>query len=76
MFFPSHRPNLTAFDPHRLWSQVTQAINAKDMEWATEAKSTVEDAQREEKKRREESGQQYVPRFFELKDGRWSPKLA
>lgn len=45
------------------------------MEWATEAKSKVEEAQREDRKRREEKGEQHVPRFFELKDGRWVPKL-
>lgn len=45
------------------------------MEWATDAKSTVEEAQREDRKRREEKGERHVPRFFELKEGRWVPKL-
>lgn len=46
------------------------------MELATKAKSAVEDAQREERKKREESGIAHVPRFFEYRDGRWVPKLA
>ncbi|KAF6766276.1 hypothetical protein DFP72DRAFT_866087 [Ephemerocybe angulata] len=62
-------------ESRRLWSQLTQAINSKDMEWATHAKSSVEDAQREDRRKREESGEHYVPRFFELKDGRWVPKF-
>lgn len=62
-------------ESRRLWSQLTKAINAKDMEWATDAKSTVENAQREDRKRREEKGQVHVPRFFEFKGGRWVPKF-
>ncbi|TEB39293.1 Oxysterol-binding protein [Coprinellus micaceus] len=62
-------------ESRRLWSQLTKAIEAKDMEWATDAKSTVEEAQREDRKRREEKGEHFRPRFFETKDGRWVPKL-
>lgn len=47
----------------------------KDMEKATTAKTSVEDAQREQRKRREESGETFVPRFFENVNGRWVPKL-
>jgi len=47
----------------------------KDMERATEAKSGVEDAQREQRRKMEESGQKHVSRFFELTNGRWLPKL-
>jgi hypothetical protein len=53
-----------------------QAINSKDMEAATEAKSAVEDAQREMRRKMEESGQKHAPRFFQLHDGRWEPKLT
>lgn len=60
---------------NRLWNDLTEAILNKDMERATIAKSSVEDAQREERKRREENGVQYVPRFFEKVDGHWLPKL-
>jgi len=45
------------------------------MERATEAKSMVEDAQRELRRRREEIGETFVPRYFERRDGRWEPKL-
>jgi hypothetical protein len=58
-----------------LWKDLTRAIEEKNMERATEAKSTVEDAQRELRRRREESGETFVPRYFEKRDGRWEPKL-
>ena len=46
------------------------------MEAATEAKAAVEDAQRDLRKKREESGEQHVPRFFEQnKAGQWVPKI-
>lgn len=45
------------------------------MEAATEAKAAVEDAQRDLRKKREESGEQHVPRFFENRNGRWVPKF-
>jgi len=63
-------------ESRRLWSKLTQAINSKDMEAATEAKSAVEDAQREMRRKMEESGQKHAPRFFQLRGGRWEPKLS
>lgn len=63
-------------ESRRLWLKLTQAIIAKDMEAATEAKSKVEDAQREQRRKMEESGKTHVPRFFELRNGRWEPKLT
>ncbi len=45
------------------------------MDAATEAKTAVEDAQRELAKRREERNEGFVPRFFELKDGLWKAKF-
>ncbi|PPQ90472.1 hypothetical protein CVT25_014990 [Psilocybe cyanescens] len=62
-------------ESRRLWSHLTDAIVNKDMEAATVAKTSVEDAQREERKHREESGSEYIPRFFEKENGRWQPKL-
>jgi oxysterol-binding protein-related protein 8 len=62
--------------PYRLWSKLTYAIDLKDMEAATEAKSAVEDAQREMRRKMEESGQKHVPRFFQLHDGRWEPNFT
>ena len=46
------------------------------MDAATEAKTAVEDAQREARRNMDERGVTHVPRFFHLKDGRWVPKLA
>ncbi|TCD62818.1 hypothetical protein EIP91_006384 [Steccherinum ochraceum] len=63
-------------ESRRLWSKLTAAIVAKDMEAATEAKTAVEESQREMRRQREESGKQHVPRFFALKDGRWLPKFS
>jgi hypothetical protein len=60
---------------YRLWSKLTYAIDLKDMEAATEAKTAVEDAQREMRRKMEERGQKHEPRFFKLHDGRWEPKF-
>ncbi|KAI0726030.1 Oxysterol-binding protein [Fomitopsis betulina] len=63
-------------ESRRLWQDLTDAILAKDMIAATEAKTAVEESQRELRRRREESGQTFVPRFFQQdKDGRWVPKF-
>jgi len=64
------------YESRRLWHRVTQAIEAKDMEAATGAKSAIEDAQRELRRRRDENGETFVPRYFELREGRWVPKLS
>ncbi|KAF8807178.1 Oxysterol-binding protein [Phlegmacium glaucopus] len=63
-------------ESRRLWQDVTIAIQMKDMEQATAAKSSVEDAQREQRRKMEESGRKHEPRFFELQNGRWAPKLT
>ncbi|KAL4065797.1 hypothetical protein V8B97DRAFT_1982044 [Scleroderma yunnanense] len=64
------------YESRRLWHKLTLAIEARDMEAATEAKSAVEDAQRELRRRREERGEMFYPRYFESRNGRWQPKLA
>jgi len=63
-------------ESRRLWADLTRAIECKDMEAATDAKTAVEDAQRLGSKKREESGEKHVPRFFEQRNGQWVPKLA
>jgi len=63
-------------ESRRLWSRLTQAIQDKDMEAATDAKSAVEDTQREMSRKREDAGEAHQPRFFHLRDGRWLPKLT
>jgi len=62
-------------ESRRLWRDLTAAIVSKDMEAATDAKSAVEDAQREQRRKMEENGTKHVPRFFALKDGHWVPKI-
>ncbi|KAF9042056.1 hypothetical protein BJ165DRAFT_1415892 [Panaeolus papilionaceus] len=64
-----------ANESRRLWHKLTDAIVAKDMEAATVAKTAVEDAQREQRRKLEESGQVHVPKFFEKVNGQWLPKL-
>ncbi|KAI0318179.1 Oxysterol-binding protein [Amylostereum chailletii] len=64
------------YESRRLWADLTRAIVAKDMEGATEAKTAVENGQRELRTRREESGAQHRSRFFELRGGRWEPKIV
>ncbi|KZT08937.1 Oxysterol-binding protein [Laetiporus sulphureus 93-53] len=64
-------------ESRRLWAKLTQAIVAKDMLAATEAKTAVEESQRELRRRREESGEKFIPRFFRQdKEGRWVPKIT
>lgn len=63
-------------ESRRLWSALTDAIQARDMDAATDAKGAVEDAQREDRRKRDEKGETFVPRFFEKQsDGRWVPKF-
>ncbi|EJD04489.1 oxysterol-binding protein family [Fomitiporia mediterranea MF3/22] len=62
-------------ESRRQWVKLTEAILAKNMDAATDAKCAVEDAQREDRRVRDEKGEKFVPRFFELKDGRWEPKI-
>ncbi|KAJ7226124.1 hypothetical protein GGX14DRAFT_643018 [Mycena pura] len=62
-------------ESRRLWQHLTRAIISKDMEAATDAKTNVENGQREQRRRLEESGEKHVPRFFRLHDGRWVPKF-
>lgn len=61
--------------PPRLWAALTEAIINKDMEKATEAKSAVEDAQRDLRCKREEQGWEHSPRFFTQKGTQWVPKI-
>jgi len=63
-------------ESRRLWSKLTEAIKNKDMEAATTAKTTVEDAQRESTRRRERFGVKHESRFFKVdRAGRWLPKI-
>lgn len=77
MSIQSSQVCLYHYDFHRLWLHLTEAVADKNMERAQEAKSAVEDAQRDLRKKREERGEKHVPRFFsEGPDGRWLPKIG
>ena len=45
------------------------------MDAATDAKLAVENAQREDRGKREEKGETFVPQYFEQRNGRWEPKF-
>ena len=62
-------------ESRRLWRSLTEAIVNKDMDGATNSKTAVEEAQRENRRKLEEKGEKHVPRFFEEKNGAWVPKL-
>lgn len=60
----------------RLWSKVTAAIKTNNLEAATDAKTEIEDAQREATREREEKGETWKPRFFELRNGEYRPAFT
>lgn len=62
-------------ESRRLWTRVTAAIKAKDLDAATDAKSAIEEAQRESARQREAKGETFKPRFFKPsgKGGEWRP---
>lgn len=62
-------------ESRRLWRDLTEAIISKDMDGATTSKTAVEEIQREQRKKLEETGDKHLPRFFEEKNGNWVPKL-
>lgn len=65
------------FESRRLWSKVTQAIKANDIDAATEAKTAIEDAQREQARLRDERGEKFVPKYFKLSErGEWRPNFS
>ncbi|TFY80784.1 hypothetical protein EWM64_g3222 [Hericium alpestre] len=64
------------YESRRLWKELTEAIQRKDMDAATAAKTKVEDAQRELRKLREESRDMHRSRFFVERNGRWEPKIV
>mmetsp|Transcript_24901 Transcript_24901/g.41004 ORF Transcript_24901/g.41004 Transcript_24901/m.41004 type:complete len:548 (-) Transcript_24901:759-2402(-) len=60
------------YESRRLWSKVTEAIAARDLEAATAAKTVLEEAQRREAKLRAERKEKPHHRLFHLDDdGIW-----
>jgi oxysterol-binding protein-related protein 8 len=55
-------------ESRKLWAKVTQAIIKRDQYTATEAKSAIEDRQREETRTRDADGVTWHPRFFKRVD--------
>jgi oxysterol-binding protein-related protein 8 len=62
-------------ESRRLWSALTRAIVSKDMDAAGQAKSTVEERERELRRKRDESGSVHRPRYFEERNGRIEAKI-
>ncbi|GAA6006133.1 hypothetical protein JCM11491_002043 [Sporobolomyces phaffii] len=64
-------------ESRRLWSKVTHAIKQNDIDAATDAKSEIEDAQRESARIRDEKGEKFVPKYFKLSEkGEWRPSFT
>jgi len=58
----------------KLWSNVSKAIRAGDQIAATEAKTILEEAQREAIKKRKEKNDEYQPRLFHKTSHQWAYK--
>ncbi|XP_076386413.1 oxysterol-binding protein-related protein 8 isoform X5 [Megachile rotundata] len=65
--------NQGPWESEKLWYDVTQAINKDDQIAATEAKTQLEEAQRERAKERKIKGQEWVPKYFvqDIITGNW-----
>lgn len=63
-------------ESRRLWSKVTAAIKAKDLDAATESKTAIEDRQRADAKKREETSEEWKPKWFKLaKNDQYEPRI-
>lgn len=52
-------------ESRKLWRETTEAIKARDQTTATNAKSVIEDGQRDEAKARQDRGEVWHPKFFD-----------
>jgi oxysterol-binding protein-related protein 9/10/11 len=52
------------WESRRAWSAVTSAIRAGDMQGTSDAKSHIEEAQREMRKKEDAEGREWEPKFF------------
>lgn len=61
------------WESEKLWLGVTRAINNDDQTAATEAKTCLEEAQRERAKERKALGQEWIPKYFvqDILTGNW-----
>ncbi|XP_053987852.1 oxysterol-binding protein-related protein 8 isoform X2 [Hylaeus volcanicus] len=62
-----------SWESEKLWYDVTQAINRDDQVAATDAKTQLEEAQRERAKERKLKGQEWIPKYFvqDIITGNW-----
>ncbi|KAL5487404.1 hypothetical protein EMCRGX_G019998 [Ephydatia muelleri] len=54
-----------------IWRGVTSALHNRDIQAATAAKHAVEDQQRAEARKRQETGEEWKQRYFELEGEEW-----
>lgn len=54
---------------------MTEAIKEKNLDKATDAKTAIEDAQRQRVKEREEKGETWQPKYFVQKGEKFFPKV-
>ncbi|KAJ3225065.1 hypothetical protein HK099_007440 [Clydaea vesicula] len=65
---------MNEFESRLLWTKVTKAMFAKDLDTATEEKSKIEDQQRRVVKNRTGNGTKWENQFFELNNDEWKFK--
>jgi hypothetical protein len=65
----AEQSELKPFESRAVWAKVTVALRASDIDAANVAKKEIEDAQRAERKEREDSGQQWATRDFTFNEG-------
>lgn len=63
------------FESRKLWSKVTQGLIKRDIDFATERKTEIEDNQRKIGEIREKNEQDWKHRFFKLDGDIWKLKL-
>ncbi|XP_076277423.1 oxysterol-binding protein-related protein 8 isoform X6 [Lasioglossum baleicum] len=63
----------STWESEKLWYEVTQSINRDDQVAATDAKTQLEEAQRERAKERKLKSQEWVPKYFvqDIITGNW-----
>lgn len=65
-----HKDSLTfLFFYKRLWSKVTSAILEDDMDTATAEKTSIEDKQREDTRKRQSEQREFTPKYFNIVSG-------
>ena len=58
-------------ESRKVWHPVTKEIFSQNGEKATEEKLRIEQEQREKRKKFEETGEEYKPKYFEEKEKNW-----